>query len=145
MLRCCSTILPTIASLLGFIVVKFTTSKNPNYPPLTLSLSQNNPNIEEDKNPIPFNAPGLYYQCQPGKCVYEVASAGNPIHIDDTSELYFFCGNNAMLGNSTETCSILDSTNIVDQISQYGAFGVENAVTDVPDVSAHAETCLTLS
>lgn len=131
--------------MLGFIVVKFTTSKNPNYPSLTLSLNQNNPNIEGDRNPIPFNAPGFYYQCQPGKCVYEVVSFGNPICIDDTSELYFFCGNNAMLSNSTETCSILDSSSIVDQISQYGAFGVENAVTDVPDVSAHDEHCLSLS
>ena len=50
-----------------------------------------------------------------------------------------------MLSNSTETCSILDSSSIVDQISQYGAFGVENAVTDVPDVSAHDEHCLSLS
>ena len=52
-----------------------------------------------------------------------------------TSELYYFCGSNAKVTsgveNQTATCTISDSTEIIDQISDHGAFGLENNVSDV--------------
>lgn len=97
-----------------------------------MSLSQNNPVIRGDRNPIPFNAPGLY-QCQPGKCVYGAVSNGNPVSLDD--ELYYYCGGNAKV-EKNDTCIIQDSTSVIDQIIQFGAFGVNSEVTTVSDVSA---------
>ena len=130
--RCCSTILPTIISLVGFLLVKFASNRDGNYPSLTLSLDQNNPEITDDRNPIPFNAPGVY-DCQPGQCVYGKSTNEITNPATNTSEVYFFCGSNAMINQST--CSIIDSSSIVSEITQYGAFGVENDVSDVLNVS----------
>jgi len=128
---CCSTILPTMITLFGFLIVNFMSRKNPNYPSLTLSLDQNNPDIKVERNPIPFNNPS-FYDCQPGNCIY-----GSTINVTETSELYYFCGANAKVDPETQnntsptTCTIADSTSIIDQISQYGAFGEGNDATDV--------------
>ena len=135
-LRCCSTILPTITSLLGFIIVKYTTSQNPNYSPLTLSLNQNNPDIAKDRNPIPANFPG-WYQCQPGRCVYEAVISDSSILLHDTSEQYYYCGSNVKVSNDDNMCSIQSSAEVINQIIQYGAFIVGNEVSDVSDVSKH--------
>lgn len=114
--------------------MKYTTSQNPNYPALTLSLDHNNPGIEKDRNPIPFNSPGSY-QCQPGKCIYGAGSPGNQVSIDVTSELYYYCGGSAKLSN---TCSIQDSASIVRKITDYGGFAVESEVSNVSEVSTKA-------
>jgi len=151
---CCSTILPTLITLSGFLIVNYVSQQNPNYSSLTLSLDQNNPEITVDRNPIPFNNPGTY-PCQPGRCVYDRPKTT----VAETSEEYYFCGANAKVysyTNSTDTnstsnnitttnitttdntgtkslasCTITDSTRIIDQISQHGAFGVGKNVSDV--------------
>lgn len=111
--------------------------QSPNYPSLTLTLDQNNPEVAVDRNPIMFNDPGVY-DCQPGRCIYGDSTA----NISETSELYFFCGANAKVGgeivNDTAfvpMCTIKDSPSIIDQISQWGSFGVGIDVSDVLNVS----------
>lgn len=129
---CCSTILPTMITLLGFLAVNFLSKRNTNYPNLALSLDQNNPEIKVERNPIPYNKPS-FYDCQPGNCIYE----NDTVDVMETSELYYFCGANAKVDTGTQnepsptTCTIEDSTNIINQISQYGAFGVGSDATDV--------------
>ncbi len=58
------------------------------------------------------------------------------------SELYHFCGTNARVGSAVKDgkkhinkCTIRDSPIIINQINQWGAFGVETAVSDVPSTS----------
>ena len=112
---CCSTILPTITTLAGFLIFNLIASRNPNYPSLTLSLDQNNPEISSLRNPIPYNEPGVY-DCQPGQCSY----GSSTVNITETNELYYFCGANAQVDNpssnstsesaTTTTCTIANST-----------------------------------
>ena len=108
----------------------FLSKRNPNYGSLTLSLDQNNPEVTIDRNPIPYNNPGIY-DCQPGQCIYGRSTTT----VEFTSELYFFCGANALVNVTPSKCTIIDSTNIIDQIFQHGAFGVGNDVSDVLNVS----------
>ena len=132
----CSTILPTIIPLLGFLVVNFTGRRSPNYPAMTLSLEQNNPGIILQRNPIPYNEPGEF-ECQPGKCVYGVSTS----NISTTNELYYYCGANARVGSVTlkngnktiNKCTV--SSRIIDQVTQWGAFGIGLNVSDVPSTS----------
>ena len=129
---CCSTILPTITTLAGFLIFNLIARRNPNYPSLTLSLDQNNPEIVSLRNPIPYNEPGVY-DCQPGQCSY----GSSTVNITETNELYYFCGANAQVDNqssnrsATTTCTIANSTAIMNQVVQFGAFGVENEVSSV--------------
>ena len=131
---CCSTILPTITTLAGFLIFNLIARRNPNYPSLALSLDQNNPEIVSLRNPIPYNEPGVY-DCQPGQCSY----GSSTVNITETNELYYFCGANAQVDNpssnstseSATTCTIENSTAIMNQIVQFGAFGVENDVSSV--------------
>jgi len=111
--------------------------KGPNYPYLTLTLDQNNPEVTVDRNPIIFNNPGVY-DCQPGTCIYGSSTA----NISETSELYYYCGDNVRVGgdfdndtSATPTCTIKDSSSIIDQITQFSAFGVGSDVSDVLNVS----------
>ncbi len=134
---CCSTILPTLTTLFGFLLVNMASRQSPNYPYLTLTLDQNNPEVTVDRNPVMFNNPGVY-DCQPGRCMYGDSTA----NISETSELYYYCGVNAKVGggfiNDTNTvpmCTTKDSQSIIDQISQWGAFGVGSDVSDVLNVS----------
>ncbi len=134
---CCSTILPTLTTLFGFLLVNMATKQGPNYPYLTLTLDQNNPEVTVDRNPIMFNNPGVY-DCQPGRCMYGDSTA----NISETSELYYFCGANAKVGggfvndsNAVPMCTIKDSSSIINEISQWGAFGVGSDVSDVLNVS----------
>jgi len=135
---CCSTILPTITTLAGFLIFNLIARRNPNYPSLTLSLDQNNPEIVSLRNPIPYNEPGVY-DCQPGQCSY----GSSTVNITETNELYYFCGANAQVDNpssnstseSATTCTIANSTAIMNQVVQFGAFGVENDVSSVLNLS----------
>jgi len=133
---CCSIILPTLTSLFGFLIVNLISRRSPNYPSLSLTLDQNNPEIAVERNPLPFNNPGVY-DCQPGECIYGSRSTTNLTL--ETSELYYFCGANAQVdnddANGTTTCTIDDSISIIKQIDQYGAFGVQSDVSDVFNVS----------
>ena len=57
--------------------------------------------------------------------------------------MYYFCGANAQVdtvttngtNGTTTTCTIKDSTSIINQISQYGAFGVGDDVSGVLETS----------
>mmetsp|Transcript_28196 Transcript_28196/g.58760 ORF Transcript_28196/g.58760 Transcript_28196/m.58760 type:complete len:1961 (+) Transcript_28196:86-5968(+) len=130
----CSTILPTVISLIGFIIVKFAVGQTRNYPSLTLSLEQNNPDIIVDQNPIPFNDPNSNYNCQPGKCI----SPTDTINISATDEVYFFCGSNMKVDspvNGTAHCTISESSAVINQITEHGAFGAEQSVGNILESS----------
>jgi hypothetical protein len=113
--------------LFGFLLVAFVQpSRNDEF--LSLSLDKENPNVVEERNPITYNNPGDF-KCRPGSCISKVAS----FNITETGETYSFCGEQASVGEAV--CSISDSTNIIDQITQDGAFGVGKDVADVESVS----------
>ena len=113
--------------LFGFLIVAFVQpSRNDEF--LSLSLDEENPNVVEERNPIIYNNPGDF-KCRPGSCISKVAS----FNIPETNETYSFCGEQASVGEAV--CSISDSTNIIDQITQDGAFGVGKDVADVESVS----------
>lgn len=138
-LRCFSIILPTLTSLAGFLIVNLISRINPEYPALTLSLDLNNPDVSTNRNPIPYNNPGIY-NCQPGKCIYGRSNTS----VTETSEQYFFCGEHAKVSlDWAETCTITDSSSIISQVSQFGSFGVGNDVTDIVNVSASIVQCIT--
>jgi hypothetical protein len=115
----CSVLLPSIISLIGFLLVWLTTNnKSRNMPSLRLSLSDYNPTVTVKRNPIPYNYPGSF-MCQPGICLSK-----SFINLtDSTGEIYRYCGSEASLSNEF-SCSIADSSNIVSQIEADGAFGI---------------------
>lgn len=61
--------------------------------------------------------------------------------ISNKSEWYHFCGANARVGRTVTvknlSCTIRDSANIMNQINQLGAYGVETAVSDVLSTSMY--------
>ena len=62
------------------------------------------------------------------------------INVAETGEKYYFCGANAKINSSTAaptTCSIADSAAITSQITQFGAFGAGNVVSEVYNVSGY--------
>jgi hypothetical protein len=64
------------------------------------------------------------------------------LSVSNKSELYHFCGANARVGSAVKDgnrtinkCTIRDSPGIINQINQFGAFGEEIGVSDVPSTS----------
>ncbi len=62
--------------------------------------------------------------------------------VSTKSELYHFCGTNARVGSAVKygnktinKCTTRDSLSIINQTNQWGAFGVETAVSEVPSTS----------
>lgn len=114
--------------------MKFAVGQTRNYPSLTLSLEQNNPDIIVDRNPIPFNGPNSNYNCQPGKCIYPT----DTVNLSATDEVYFFCGSNMKVEspvNGTASCTISESGAVINQITENGAFGAEQFVGNILEVS----------
>ncbi len=115
--------------------MKFAVRQTRNYPSLTLSLEKNNPDVIVDSNPIPFNSPNSNYYCQPGKCIYPT----DTVNLSATDEIYFFCGSNTKVDssdNGTAYCTIAESSAVINQITEHGAFGAEQIVTSVLEVSS---------
>jgi hypothetical protein len=115
----CSVLLPSIISLIGFILVWVKTNKTSrNMVPLNLSLSAYNPNIKVRRNPVPFNYPDSF-MCQPGVCISDTVLNLAKF----TGETYRYCGSEASISNEY-SCSISDSSKIASMIKDNGAFAV---------------------
>ena len=124
---CCSTILPSIFVLIGFVLFKFTAA-NPNLDSLTLTLDSFNPDISTTpRNPIPYNNPGDF-TCQPGVC----AASPSVNNISATGEFYTFCGAGFFApqpGSCGEDycgpfCTIFDSASVMSRLTGDGAVGI---------------------
>jgi len=123
----CSTILPSLFALLGFILVTQLTA-NLNMPPLELKLSDYNTGLIPDKrrNPIPFGSANKF-SCQPGTCISS-SDFGN-----STS----FCGRSTYLQSNPECYA----TPLLDHVPPYlvnnqtGASVVEQNVSSILDAS----------
>ena len=83
---CCTTVLPSIFVLFGFIIFRFA-SPSRDLEPLPLNLNAYNPDIAQSpRNPIAVNSPDQPFLCQPGVCGY---SFGNvPFDISETGMLF---------------------------------------------------------
>jgi hypothetical protein len=124
----CSVLLPSIISLIGFILVWLTTnSSSRNMVPLTLSLSTYNPKTSVKRNPVPFNYPDSF-MCQPGVCLSD--SVLNLTK--QTGEIYRYCGFEASISNQY-SCSISDSSNIASKMKDDGAFSIPLDVSSPAD------------
>ena len=129
----CTTILPSLFVLLGFIVATYFGVEK-NLDPILLTLDDYN--IQADpvrRNPIVYNSPNAY-SCQPETCAYPISimnSTTNP----GTNESYHFCGEQARLNNA-EQCTIIQSTEIMKEISNAGAFPVATDVASLVEVSS---------
>jgi hypothetical protein len=137
---CCTTILPIIATLIGFIIF-LVASPTRDLTPVTLELSRFNPDVATPPiNPIAVNSPSNPYTCQPGTCAYFPI-----ITSEETSEIYTYCGTQANLGVSLAgtvdvgeyLCSIDLSTDILRQLDGFqGAVSIESETETVLDVSS---------
>ena len=129
---CFTTLLPVVFVLVGFLALKYA-SPSKNLELLSLELDAYNLGFEgasEARNPIPYNAPGSYFKCQPGWCSYQAPIIQN----HDTEELYFFCGAQSYL-LSQPNCSIDMSREITDRISEAGAAALKLSIHDISQVS----------
>ena len=130
----CTTVLPSLFVLVGFLLYKFVSSQV-EYVPLTLELNDYNTGEKtKPTNPIPFNKPRESYTCQPGKCAYDFSVVSN----NATDELYYFCGVQAFLGANL-TCSITDSEMITSRITEAGAVAEGASVSNVNEVRANGQ------
>ena len=135
----CTTILPSLFVLIGFIVATYAALQR-DLDPILLTLEDYNTDGDVLlRNPIAFNNPGDYL-CQPDSCAYQF-----PIMVSESNhgsdEVYFFCGYQARLGlpNGTfhnETyCSVSKSANIMDSVNDAGAAPEGANVTSLREVS----------
>ena len=107
---CCTTVLPTLFVLGGFLIFAFAAPQR-NLDPIVLDLNDFNKDITIDqgaRNPISFNSPGEY-SCKPGSCIYEFPFIQN----EGTGETYSFCGAPVDAIAQGLTCSIEDSSRIM--------------------------------
>jgi ATP-binding cassette, subfamily A (ABC1), member 3 len=124
---CCTTILPSAFVLIGLVIFLAAAGAR-NLSPLQLTLEDYNPNFGgTPRNPIVFNAPASRYQCQPGSCAYQVPVVLNPTN----DEKYFFCGYQARLNDTEQTCTIAQSEEVVSRLN-----GIAGASAQGTDVSA---------
>jgi len=126
----CTTILPSIFVLIGFIVFTVITARRDLHP-IVLDLNDLNAGVTSTiKNPIPFNSPDRPYTCQPGSCAYEQESV--------YSQGYAFCG---IPGNLQYSCTIEESSKIMDTILGFeGSAPVETNASSVSEVSDNIES-----
>jgi len=125
---CCTTILPSVFVLMGFLLFAFVAPER-NLDPITLDLNDYNANVQPEsgtRNPIAFNS-GNKYSCQVGKCIYDTPV----VKSDATNELYYFCGTQSYIGNES-VCSMSEYEETISQITEAGA---EPAGADVMDVN----------
>ena len=131
----CTTILPTLFVLIGFLVFKFASPQR-DLDPITLDLSSFNRGVSKEPiNPLPFNSANINpYTCQPGRCAYTVPEG--KINIPNTSEAYTFCGAQVDLGGSLAYCSISKSEDIISTLDGFQDITpVETDVMNIQNVS----------
>ncbi len=124
---CCTTILPSIFVLIGFLVSKFASTSR-DFVAVKLDLNDYNVNVQTGpRNPIPFNPN------ESSICSYAVATQFDTIL---TGETYQFCGTQARLnGTGRPMCSISESTSFLDRITVAGASPMAENASDVLSVS----------
>jgi len=123
---CCTTILPSLFVLFGFIIFKLTEGDD-NFGTVTLSLDDFNRGIESrdgPRNPIVYNAPQGTFTCQPGRCAY----GSSVTELESTNETYHFCGSQARLVGM-QNCTV-DSSDLL--ISDIGDDNGEDLATPEP-------------
>ena len=125
---CCTTILPSLFVLFGFLIFAFVTPER-NQDPIIMDLNDYNEGVSLPRNPIRYNV-GDRFACQAGKCIYDFPSVAS----EATNELYYFCGSYSYIGNGT-VCSTSEYTDIIEQITQAGAEPAEASVTNVNESS----------
>jgi hypothetical protein len=133
----CTTIIPSLFVLIGFIVFAFA-GPNRNLDPLTLDLGDYISDTKpEAENFIAFNSQGNPFLCQPGFCSHREPYVNSEL----TNEKYVFCGYEAKLGISSEgylpsnrTCTISASAESIGRINIDGAKPVEAQVQNISEV-----------
>jgi len=125
---CCTTILPTVFVLLGFLLFTFVAPQR-NLDAIVMDLNDYNVGVSPQKNPIAFNTDDIY-SCQPGKCIYEIPVVASAA----TDELYYFCGAQSYVGNGT-LCSTNEYFDTISQITQAGAEPSGTSVMNVNESS----------
>ena len=124
----CTTILPSLFVLIGFVVVNLVALKR-NLDPVLLTLSDYNAGALTPRNPIVFNSPSSYYTCRPDLCPYQYPVMNSSL----TNEVYYFCGFQARL-DEAENCSITQSREIALRINDAGASPEETDVESIYEV-----------
>lgn len=94
-----------------------------------LDLDEYNKDVNSDiKNPISFNSPDSFFGCNPGKCTFDVQSTELA-----SNESYSFCGGQA-LEDTSFSCSISNSENVVTKILESGASAISGDMENVEEV-----------
>jgi ABC-type multidrug transport system ATPase subunit len=145
----CTTILPSLFVLIGFLIVTLT-ERDFDSDPVELKLADYNKDFAgEPRNPIPFNNPDNPYTCQPVRCAFNFPV----MDVTGTNETYYFCGGQTRidpvdawksksltwkpddLGNEKEaafhSCSIAQSAMIMGRFTDDGAAGQPTDVDTV--------------
>jgi ABC-type multidrug transport system ATPase subunit len=125
---CCTTILPSVFVLLGFLLFAFVTPTR-NLDAIVMDLNDYNEGVTSPQNPIAFNTDDRY-SCQPGKCIYEIPIVASAA----TDELYYFCGTQSYIGNGT-VCSTNEYFDTISQITHAGAEPAGASVMNVNESS----------
>ena len=129
----CSTLLPSLMVLVGFLLYKFA-SPDRNLDSLQLSVNSFNPSVRsQPRSPIPFNEPATDFTCQPGRCM--VAFNGSLLTSlikgnTNETDLFTFCGL-GLNGNISSSCSISESRNIMGHLPSFGAEGIPQNNSDI--------------
>lgn len=126
---CCTTILPGLFVLVGFLSLKYASSDRV-LQPLRLNLADYNPDLglepHKSRNPVPFNKPSSQFKCQPGWCSYQLPV----VEEKETNDRYFFCGGQSYL-LSTPNCSQHLSGKIMDRLTADGVSPIGDLVRNV--------------
>eukprot|EP00980_Cylindrotheca_fusiformis_P009501 scaffold2077_cov119-Cylindrotheca_fusiformis.AAC.4 len=126
---CCTTILPSLFVLIGFLLYTYTGLQG-DLEPLVLSYDDYNEDIDADpRNLVNFNS-GNSFTCQPGRCIFQPSSFFDPT----TSEQFYFCGAESQLANNTQ-CSIQSYEDIVARIVEGDAAPLGANVKNVSEAS----------
>ena len=139
---CCSTVLPSMFVLFGFLVFKFASSTR-DLEPLTMSLADYNIDVTATpKNPIPFNQAGGTFDCQPGTCLEQDSNGVLDGFVPTSTVDYRFCGD-GWFGSSSK-CSISESDSIMSTLTDDGAEGIPlDGIASVYDVSTNEHGSIT--
>jgi len=125
---CCTTILPSIFVLIGFLLFSFVTPER-TLGAIVMDLNDYNVDVSLLQNPIAFNT-GDRFSCQAGKCIYDTPVVAS----EATNELYYFCGTQSYIGNGT-ICSTNQYFDTISQITEAGAKPAGASVTNVNESS----------
>jgi hypothetical protein len=126
---CCTTILPSVFVLIGFLLGTFVTTQR-DLDALVMNLDDYNGQVPSGQNnPIAFNS-GKNFSCDTGRCIYDIPVVAS----DSTNELYYFCGTQSYIGNGT-VCSLTPYEDTISQLTQAGAEPNGASVMDVNESS----------